>query len=221
MNTVVESNQTKGSALVAGANVVLLAVLAAMITVATIGMEARPASAGHGYITNSSTVGNPPVLRWAYLPSGFEDAIQSAVASWDGLGIVNWVRNDTIGKYTLRYTTDSQPWGPNAVGLYTPVQYGPDTIAFYPAHVDKFNYGAADKRWLGRHESGHAMSLKHPYEMLVLPDGSIYNVDQLRSSANQQCCVMHTYHINGEGVTNLTTHDRNHFYGYWNMYNGG
>jgi cell division protein FtsN len=98
-----------GTTIVACSNVVLIAFLAALLTVTAVSLKAEPASASHGYITNSSTVGNPPVLRWAYLPAGFEDAIQSAVASWDSLGIVNWVRNDTVGKYTLRYTTDSQP----------------------------------------------------------------------------------------------------------------
>lgn len=221
MNSVVESKRTRGTALVAGTNVVLLAILVALFLVTVFGLTARPTSAGHGYITNSSTVGNPPVLRWTGLPSGFEDGVQSAVASWDGLGIVNWVRNDTVGQYTLRYTTSGDAYGPYQLGQYTPIQYGADAITFYPTNVNRLGYGTADRRWLVRHESGHAISLKHPYEMLVLPGGEVYNGEQLRSNANQLCCVMHTFHVAGVGVTNLTTHDRNHYNGYWGMYSGG
>lgn len=182
------------------ANVALLAVLAALLALAGAGLTAKPASAGHGYLYVSSYVGeNPARVYWSNLPEGYVDAVSSGVNSWDQWPYkVNFIREEGQGT-TLRYVRLSDdPDNPHHVGQYAPNFAGLDFIYFYNNNVVNLGFQADDKRWLGRHETGHAVRLKHP-------------VDENA----QNCCVMHTGHVVNVGITVLTEHDRSHFHGAW------
>lgn len=210
--------RTGGIPFVVGINVALLAGLLALLIVASVWLT-KPAFAGHGY--NFGNAAFDPYgtghyqIRWWNRPACCGDMVDAGVGSWDAMDTdlsgVNWIHTDN--NMTLRFRGCGDAPSATTLGRYDYNFFGVDEICFYTENINRMNLGAADRRWLGRHETGHALSLKHPYEISETSEAV------LDSDRNQRCCVLHTYHhmqsSSNPGITTLTDHDRSHYRGAW------
>ncbi len=223
MKNAVESKS--GRSLVMATNLILLAALLAALTLGAVILTAEPADARATNIVSSVEQTNWSVVDreyktkrvlWKNRPRCCGDMVNAGIRSWDGLGGVDWVYRSK--NPTLRFRGSSDPPSATRLGVWSYNFVGTDVITFYPPNFRNINgqMPQADRNWLGRHETGHALSYLHPYNIQYGRGGAVINERRLRSAANQRCCVMHTYHIRQNdgrtprGITYLTSDDRYH-----------
>lgn len=214
-------------------NVILLAALLAVLALGATVLTARPATADHGYtVTNATIISDfdaatntyrKKQIFWYGRPTCCGDIVDAGVNSWDARGYVDWINGPTNiagtnQTHTLKFQ-EGTSGTLSELGRYSFALYTEDTITFYTNNFRRMTQ--ADRNWLGRHETGHALALRHRYEISFGVTGNVVNEATLESAANQRCCVMHTYHNRQDsnntykGITTLTTHDVEHHRARW------
>ena len=196
-------------------NVMLMGAIMSLLVLVLIGFTAKQASSQVAYpykLKITSAVVNNSTVYWNGPPRGYGDAVTTAVRDWGSVGPIRFVKRGA-DRSTLLYRR--APGNPTEGDLTTVARFvytfaGADVIYFYPYLNNK---GVAEKRLNARHETGHALGLAHPVEIVQSSTGVTQNRAALIGA--RRCCVMHTYYKMGESVTTLTAYDRNYLRWRW------
>lgn len=187
-----ERRETKGGSLVVATNVVLLAAVMALLLV---GLATKPAFAHfNGYDSVNGNLRMPIKSN----SNNYGYAVSHAIVQWNALDRVHLFTSDNPTVIVSESCCGPSEF-PNRVGVYVNRSLSVDDIIFFRNRIeDKFNWNAEDVRWLGIHEFGHAVGLKHS-----------------DCSVSQNNSVMFSYHNKGEPPFNYQSHDTSDYRDLW------
>lgn len=149
----------KGSNVVTSLNVVILAVLLAVLA---LGLFTKSASAHKIGVHSVDTSKAPDEIRMGSMAIDYTDARNYGISQWRLRApvAIKWVVSGGLPP-TVVWAQDNSARADTKVGIWFGSSASDDMIYFYSENINQFNFDFEDKRWIGTHELGHALNINH------------------------------------------------------------